>query len=181
MPQLQYSTERHKIPLLPSKYTLPESITFGKVKLLIGETGDKKFQRACIAEFIAMLFFVVICCGCAMVTLNLEHPNLMMVAASFGFGIMCLAQFVGPLSGGHINCAVSFALFIAGRISFVRCVCYTFSQMFGAIWGAIFLLMIFGNRWPAARAFGSNSWDETVFSGGQVFFAEMLGTMLLGK
>ena len=84
MPQLQYSTERHKIPLLPSKYTLPESITFGKVKLLIGETGDKKFQRACIAEFIAMLFFVVICCGCAMVTLNLKDPNLMMVAASFG-------------------------------------------------------------------------------------------------
>jgi hypothetical protein len=46
--------------------------------------------------------------------------------------------------------------------------------------GAIFLLMIFGRNWPAARAFGSNSWDESVFTGGQVFFAEMLGTMLLG-
>lgn len=116
-----------------------------------------------------------------MVTLNLPNPNLMMVAMSFGFGILCLAQFVGPLSGGHINCAVSFALWIGGRISFVRCVCYTFSQMAGAFWGAIILLMIFGKNWPAARAFGSNSWDESVFTGGQVFFAEMLGTMLLGK
>ena len=97
-----------------------------------------------------------------------------------GFGIMCLAQFVGPLSGGHINCAVSFALFIGGRVSFVRCACYTFSQMLGSMAGAIFLLMIFGSNWPAARAFGSNSWDEDVFTGGQVFFAEMLGTMLLG-
>lgn len=93
---------------------------------------------------------------------------------------MCLAQFVGPLSGGHINCAVSFALFIGGRVSFVRCACYTFSQMLGSMAGAIFLLMIFGSNWPAARAFGSNSWDEDVFTGGQVFFAEMLGTMLLG-
>ena len=115
-----------------------------------------------------------------MVTLNLPNPNLMMVAMSFGFGILCLAQFVGPLSGGHINCAVTFALWIGGRISLVRCVSYTFSQMAGAFWGAIILLMIFGKNWPAARAFGSNSWDESVFSGGQVFFAEMLGTMLLG-
>ena len=94
---------------------------------------------------------------------------------------MCLAQFVGPLSGGHINCAVSFALFIGGRVSLVRCALYTFSQMAGSIVGAIFLLMIFGRNWPAARAFGSNSWDEDVFTGGQVFFAEMLGTMLLGE
>ena len=51
--------------------------------------------------------------------------------------------------------------------------------MLGSVFGALFLWAIFGNNWPAARAFGSNSWDETVFSGGQVFFAEMMGTMLL--
>lgn len=52
---------------------------------------------------------------------------------------MVLAQFVGPLSGGHINCAVTFALFIGGRVSFVRLVCYTFSQMGGSVLGAFFL------------------------------------------
>lgn len=177
MPTLVYSTITHKIPFL--SYSLPEFVEFGKVKLLLGENVDGKFIRACVAEFIAMLFFVVICCGCAMVTLNLPNPNLMMVAACFGFGIMCLAQFVGPLSGGHINCAVSFALFIGGRVSLVRCFFYTISQMWGSIFGALFLWAIFGTHWPAARAFGSNSWDVTVFSGGQVFFAEMMGTMLL--
>jgi MIP family channel proteins len=168
-----------------------------RTKVKIWEPMDEKFWRACLAEGIAMCFFVVMCCGCAMVTLNLETPNLMMVAASFGFGIMCLAQFVGPISGGHINCAVSWALFLGGRTSLVRCFWYTIFQMWGSIFGALFLWAIFGNNWPAARAFGSNSWcvqiliietyfivvffsrDETVFSGGQVFFAEMLGTMLL--
>ena len=149
------------------------------VHLKYDEPIDYKFVRACIAEFIAMLFFVVLCCGCAMVTLALPNPNLMMVAASFGFGIMCLAQFVGPLSSGHINCAVSFALFVGGRTTLKRTVYYTFSQMLGSVFGALFLWAIFGNNWPAARAFGSNSWDESVFTGGQVFLAEMLGTMLL--
>jgi len=143
------------------------------------EPMDFKFWRACVAEFIAMMFFVVMCCGCAMVTLNLANPNLMMVAASFGFGILVLAQFVGPLSGGHINCAVSFALFLGGRTSFIRCFWYTMFQMGGSVLGAFFLWSIFGNDWPAARAFGSNSWDEDVFTGSQVFFAELLGTMLL--
>jgi glycerol uptake facilitator-like aquaporin len=113
------------------------------------------------------------------VTLNLANPNLMMVAASFGFGILCLAQIFGPLSGAHINCAVSFGLFVSGRCSFMRALCFTLSQMLGSVFGALFLWMIFGSNWPAARAFGSNSWDESVFNGGQVFFAEMMGTMLL--
>jgi glycerol uptake facilitator-like aquaporin len=122
------------------------------------EPINNKFLRACVAEFLAMLFFVLLCCGCAMVTLNLPNPNLFMIAMSFGFGILTLAQIVGPLSGGHINCAVSFGLFIAGRTSFVRCAAFTLSQMAGSVFGALFLWAIFGNNWPAARAFGSNSW-----------------------
>lgn len=126
-----------------------------------------------------MHLFVLLCCGCAMVTLNLPNPNLMMVAASFGFGILVLAQIFGPLSSAHINSAVSLGLFVAGRTSLVRTLCYTLSQMWGSIFGALFLWAIFGTNWPAARAFGSNSWDPTIFTGAQVFFAEMLGTMLL--
>jgi MIP family channel proteins len=175
---LTFATVKHKVPFFD--YYLPEYVEFGKFKFLLGEDyNNRNFKRACLAEFIAMMFFVVMCCGCAMVTLNLSNPNLMMVAMSFGFGILVLAQFVGPLSGGHINCAVSFALFLGGRVSFVRCACYTGSQMLGSVLGAFFLWAIFGNHWPAARAFGSNSWDEAVFTGGQVFLAEMIGTMLL--
>jgi MIP family channel proteins len=158
---------------------LPTVIEIRGRTLIIWEDIDNKFIRACLAEFLAMHLFVLLCCGCAMVTLNLANPNLMMVAASFGFGILTLAQIFGPLSGGHINSAVSLGLFVAGRTSLIKTICYTLSQMLGSVFGALFLWMIFGSSWPAARAFGSNSWDEHVFTGGQVFFAEMLGTMLL--
>eukprot|EP01041_Mallomonas_annulata_P003976 gene3976-7920_t len=156
-----------------------ESLANFKHNIHFWEPINLKFWRACVAESIAMSFFVTLCCGAAMVTLNLPNPNLMMVAASFGFGIMVIAQFIGPLSGGHINCAVSFALFIGGRVSFIRFLFYTGFQMVGSIFGAFALWAIFGRNWPAARAFGSNSWSPEVYNGGQVFFAEMLGTMLL--
>jgi MIP family channel proteins len=163
---------------IPTVYEL-----YGK-QLIIWEDVDNKFMRACLAEGVAMHLFVVLCCGCAMVTFNEPNslgtaPNLMQVAASFGFGIMCIAQLVGPLSGAHINSAVSLGLFVAGRTSLIRTVCFTLSQMIGSVFGALFLWAIFGNHWPAARAFGSNSWDTSVFTGGQVFFAEILGTSLL--
>jgi MIP family channel proteins len=175
---VRWSGRQLKVPFF--NIHLQEEVRYGGITLKITEDyNTTKFKQACVAEFISMMFFVVICCGCAMVTLNLPNPNLMMVAASFGFGIMCLAQFVGPLSGGHINCAVSWGLFIAGRVSLVRAFCYTLSQMAGSILGAFFLWGIFGSNWPAARAFGSNSWDETIFTGGQVFLAEMMGTMIL--
>ena len=138
--------------------SIPDLIRKMKAKLILWEPMDSAFMRACCAECIAMTLFVSLCCGCAMVALNLSDPDLLMVAASFAFGIMCLAQFVGPLSGGHINCAVSFGLFLGGRTSLVRCVWYTAFQMLGSVFGALFLWAIFGNDWPAARAFGSNSW-----------------------
>lgn len=80
---------------------------------------------------------------------------------SFGFGIMVLAQFIGPLSGGHINNAVSFGLFVGGRISFIRMVMYTFSHMAGSFTGAMLLLIIVGPNWPGGgHAYGSNGWNE---------------------
>lgn len=106
--KLLWAEEKHKVPFF--EYYWPETVEvrgFPKSKVKVGEEWNGKFLQACVAEFIAMMFFIIMCCGCAMVTLKDERPNLMMVAASFGFGIMCLAQFVGPLSGGHINCAVS--------------------------------------------------------------------------
>jgi hypothetical protein len=86
--------------LMPPK-NVPAVLVFMGKEFIIWEDIDNKFLRACLAEFMAMHLFVLLCCGCAMVTLNLPNPNLMMVAASFGFGILTLAQIFGPLSGKH--------------------------------------------------------------------------------
>ena len=143
------------------------------------EPKTNEFVKACVAEFIALLLFVVLACGGAMTTLHSNTPNMMEIAASFGFAIMVIAHLVGPLSGGHINSAVSFALFVGGRISGIRLVCYTASQMAGACVGAIILYAIFGLNYTAHQNFASNQWDPAEFTAEQVFLAEAFGTAIL--
>jgi hypothetical protein len=74
---LVFSEKTYKIPFFT--YQLSESVEYGKIKILLGEEIDGKFKRACMAEFLAMLFFVIMCCGCAMATLAIPNPNLMEV------------------------------------------------------------------------------------------------------
>lgn len=71
-----WSGEVHKVPFV--EYYMPENVQIGKVKLLLGEVIDYKFKRACVAEFLAMMFFVVMCCGCAMVSLLLKQLCVLM-------------------------------------------------------------------------------------------------------
>lgn len=149
-------------------------------KMYWAEPLDSAFYCACFSEFMAMLFFQVLSVGGAMTTLHAEHPNLLEISMSFGFGIMVIAQWAGPLSGAHINCAVTFALYLAGRVSGTRFIFYTLAQILGAVAGAIILLMIFGSNYNGSdQNFASNEWDPNVFNGGQVFLAEMFGTAIL--
>lgn len=143
------------------------------------EPDMSKFVKACVGEFIALAFFIVLDVGGAINTLHTDSKNIIEIAASFGFGIMVIAQFIGPLSGAHINCAVTFAMWIAGRISGQRCICYIFSQIVGAFVGGLILWIIFGPNYRGGRNFASNTWDPTVFDAGQVFLAEAIGTSIL--
>lgn len=70
-----FSEKKYKVPFF--NYQLSEKVEYGKIRILLGEEIDGKFKRACVAEFIAMLFFVIMCCGCAMATLAIPNPNLM--------------------------------------------------------------------------------------------------------
>jgi hypothetical protein len=90
---------------MPGLRNVPTVYEIWGRQLIIWEDVDNKFIRACLAEFMAMHLFVLMSCGCAMVTLNLPNPNLFMIAASFGFAILVLAQIFGPLSGGNLRSA----------------------------------------------------------------------------
>jgi hypothetical protein len=54
--RLEYSIEAQKLPYL--KHYLPESMQYGVLRLLLGETIDYNFQRACVAEFIVLFFLL---------------------------------------------------------------------------------------------------------------------------
>jgi glycerol uptake facilitator-like aquaporin len=141
---------------------------------------ENSMARCLVCEVIGCMFLLVFAGGMAMNNMHSTHPNVMQSGAASGFCIMTIAQFIGAISGGHINCAVTFGLFCAGRVSGFRFICYLIAQLFGSVLGVIILWYVYGSHYNGGnQTFAANEWDPSVFNGGQVFVAEAMGTAII--
>ena len=64
------------------------------------------------------------------------------VAIAFGLGVLTMVYTVGPISGAHLNPAVSVGLFAAGRVGIVDLIVYVAAQLVGAVLAAAVVLVI---------------------------------------
>ena len=94
--------------------------------------------RALIAEAVGTFVLVFFACGVAALT----RGNLVPTALAFGFVIVALAYVIGPISGCHINPAVSFACWLTKRMSLKDFLSYAVAQLAGALLGGIMLFAI---------------------------------------
>jgi aquaporin Z len=81
------------------------------------------------------------------------------ISLAFGLAIVAMAYGIGPVSGCHVNPAVSFGAFIAGRMSFGDLFTYVIAQCIGAIAGAAVLWLIMSGKasgWNGGL--GANGW-----------------------
>ena len=106
-----------------------------------------------VAEFIGTFALVLFGCGAAV--LGGEHVGQLGIALAFGFAIIALAYGIGPVSGCHVNPAVSLAAFVAGRMSLSEMLRYWAAQFVGAATGALVLMVIAGGT---AKGLGQNGW-----------------------
>lgn len=106
-----------------------------------------------IAEFIGTLTLVLFGCGAAV--LGGEHVGQLGIALAFGFAIVAMAYGIGPISGCHVNPAVSLGAFIAGRMTGKDMVSYWIAQVLGALAGALILMIIAGGT---QNGLGQNGW-----------------------
>jgi aquaporin Z len=129
-----------------------------------------------IAEFIGTLTLVLFGCGAAV--LGGEHVGQLGIALAFGFAIVAMAYGIGPVSGCHVNPAVSLAVFVAGRMNAKDMVSYWVAQVLGAIAGAFILMIIAGGT---AKGLGQNGWGAGYlgeYSLAQALVFEIVMTML---
>jgi len=92
------------------------------------------------AEFIGT--FTLVLFGCGSAVLAGEHVGQLGIALAFGLSIVAMAYAIGPISGCHINPAVSLSMFVAKRMSVNELTGYVIAQCLGAIVGAAMLYLI---------------------------------------
>src|SRR5271166_5721599 len=139
-----------------------------------------------LAEFIGTFALVFFGCGAAAIGgLAPAGPtavNLLGIASAFGFAIVAMAYGIGPISGCHVNPAVSFGVFVAGRMSAAEMVGYWIAQVLGALVGAAVLYLILSGKAAGwSRGLGQHDWGSGNFGEYNMVSAlvfEVVGTFL---
>ena len=115
-----------------------------------------------IAEFIGTFALVFFGCGAAVVGgmgSGATAVDLLGIASAFGFAIVAMAYGIGPISGCHVNPAVSFGVYVAGRMSVADMVSYWIAQVLGAIVAAVVLYLILSGKAQGWTGWlGQNGW-----------------------
>ena len=115
-----------------------------------------------LAEFIGTFTLVLFGCGAAVIAGMGTGPtsiDVLGIAFAFGLAIVAMAYGIGPVSGCHVNPAVSFGVLLAGRMSVGDFVQYVIAQVLGAIAGAVVLYVILSGKasgWTGGL--GQNGW-----------------------
>jgi aquaporin Z len=120
-----------------------------------------------VAEFIGTFTLVLFGCGTAVVSgVAVTHLG---IAFAFGFALIGMAYGIGPVSGCHINPAVSLGVFTAGRMNVKDLIGYIVSQVLGAIAAAAVLEAIAkgvkGGYDVATAGLGQNGWGPNYQQG----------------
>ncbi|HUY94861.1 MAG TPA: aquaporin [Terracidiphilus sp.] len=116
----------------------------------------KKYLAEAIGTFILVLF------GCGTAVVAGDKVGIVGIALAFGFGLIAAAYGIGPISGCHINPAVSLGFWSAGRMSLKDMIGYWIGQFAGAILAAAVLYVIVsgisGGYSVATSGLGQDGW-----------------------
>lgn len=152
--------------------------------------------KGSVAECVAMTLFVFFGCGAAASNVHKdangdwEPASVMIIALQFGLGITVLAFATAHTSGGHINCAVTWALTLVGKCHPLRGVAYLVAQLVGSTLGAALLKATTtsgehegkvpeGQVLDRSGALGANGLQNPSVAAGNAFLVEAMGTLLL--
>ena len=116
-----------------------------------------------IAELIGTFWLVFTGCGSAIIAASFPELGIGFVGVSLAFGlsVLTMAYAIGPISGCHLNPAVSMGVVVAGRMSFEEAMKYILFQIIGALLGAGFLYIIVSNNGQIdIESFASNGYGE---------------------
>ena len=110
--------------------------------------------RAPIAEFVGTMLFVLV--GAGSIVANVSGPaGSLGIALAHGLGLAILVTIFMPISGGHLNPAVSVALWIGDQIDLKTLGKYVAAQLLGAIVAALLIKAFFPSSMARLSSLGT--------------------------
>lgn len=97
------------------------------------------------------------------------------IGLAFGIGVIAAAYAIGPISGAHLNPAVSVGAFLAGRMPAGDLVGYIVAQVIGGIIATVAIALIVGFNHPGGYA--ASGWG-TGYTSTQAIIAEIIATFV---
>jgi aquaporin Z len=134
------------------------------------------------AEVFGTACLILFGCGSAVLTgFSVQLPmGFLAISITFGFAVVAMAYALGPVSGCHLNPAVTAAIWSAGRMKGEDAIAYVIAQLIGGIIGALILYLIVKGRvtgWdPATQGLGQNGWSQ--YSMVSAIIAEFVATLI---
>jgi len=118
------------------------------------------------AEFLGTFWLVLGGCGAAVLAAGIPGVGIgyMGVAFAFGLTVLTMVYAIGPISGCHLNPAVSFGLWAGRRFPAAELAPYIIAQVLGAIAGAgvLYLIASGGPGFALSDGFASNGYPTNV-------------------
>jgi aquaporin Z len=143
--------------------------------------------RKYLAELVGTAVLVFI--GCSAIVLGGFGASMPLgiigIGITFGMAVTAMAYTIGPISGCHINPAVTAAVWAAGRMNSRDAIGYIVAQLIGGIIGALILYLIVRGRVQGynigTQGLGQNGWQAyTVWAAILAeFFATLIFTLVI--
>lgn len=146
--------------------------------------------RKLVAEALGTALLVFVGVGVATLSFGFKFAGaatsagVVATAMAFGFVLLALAYTLGPLSGAHVNPAVTMGFVASGRMSIREAIGYWIAQFIGGFAGAVVLWAIFSGSpgySTSTVGLGTNGWGKASMIGiavGGAFATEVVLTFV---
>jgi len=121
-------------------------------RALQAQTEKRRIMKKNVAEAIgtfALVFF-----GCGTILFMVDEVGPTGVAFAFGLTVVAMVYGLGPISGAHLNPAVSLGMAMAGRMPVGEMIGYWISQIAGGVIAVILLFLMGADPGAASTTIG---------------------------
>jgi aquaporin Z len=161
-----------------------EALSFSR-----GITMDVRLGRRLFAEFLGTALLVIFAVGTATLSFGFKFAGasvsagVVTTAFAFGLVLLALAYTLGPISGCHVNPAVTMGFLVSRRMTMSDAIGYWIAQFVGGIVGAVTLWAMFqgSDSYTKSIGLGTDGWGKHSMidiNAGGAFAVEVVLTFL---